>query len=166
MHRDLKPSKIMLTENGLVKVLDFGLAKFLPIGIDDHAGVSETLPLQNTGTATREGTLIGTIAYMSPEQAQGLPLDSRSDIFSFGAVLYELVTGQPPFQGSSKLSILTSILRDNPPPLRHRVANALNELEAIVNRCLDKAPDRRFQSFADFRTASICQSAIVVVVPR
>ncbi len=102
---------------------------------------------------TRDGMLAGTAAYMSPEQAEGLPLDTRSDIFSFGAVLYEMVTGERAFQGNSKMSLLTSILRDDPQPLGEKVANVPHELETIVNRCLRKDPARRYQSFAEARLA-------------
>ncbi len=143
VHRDLKPANIMVTETGRVKVLDFGLAKL-------------TRPLQSDGSGTvasieslsGEGRIIGTVAYMSPEQAEGKSVDARSDIFSFGSVLYEMLTGRQAFHGDSTISTLSAIIGNDPPPLG---ADIPADLERIITRCLRKDPARRFQAMADVR---------------
>jgi eukaryotic-like serine/threonine-protein kinase len=134
LHRDLKPANVMVTPQGGAKLLDFGLAKLL----DADADVTRTL----------DGTVVGTAAYMSPEQAEGKALDTRSDIFSFGAVLYEMLSGTRAFAGQTSAQVVTAILRDGPPPLQAPAA-----LDRIVRRCLEKAPARRFQSIGDVRAA-------------
>jgi serine/threonine protein kinase len=147
IHRDIKPGNIMVGANGIVKVLDFGLAK-LTAQEENADGATQTIKAQ-----TEEGTIVGTAAYMSPEQAQGKPVDARSDVFSFGAVLYEMLTGRRAFQGDNRMSTLASILQQEPKPLAELDARIPGELERIVVRCLRKDPDRRFQHMADLRVA-------------
>ncbi|HVN79193.1 MAG TPA: protein kinase, partial [Terriglobia bacterium] len=144
VHRDLKPTNVMVSEDGLVKVLDFGLAKLTEV----ESGEGATRSLESlTGT----GTIVGTVSYMSPEQAEGKKVDVRSDIFSFGAVLYEMVTGQRAFAGESNLAILTAILREEPKPASQVVKGLPHELEKIIHRCLRKDPTHRFQHMDDVK---------------
>jgi serine/threonine protein kinase len=143
-HRDLKPGNIMLTKDG-AKLLDFGLAKSIAPGMAgaDFSSVPTPPP-----AVTLQGTIVGTFQYMAPEQAEGRPLDARADVFSFGAVLYEMVSGNRAFGGSSVAQVLSAVLRDDPLPLQAPPA-----VEQIVTRCLAKRPGERFQTMADVRTA-------------
>ncbi len=144
IHRDLKPTNVMVTDEGLVKVLDFGLAKLTEVAGDEEE--TRTAQLE-----TEEGTIVGTAAYMSPEQAEGKKVDARSDIFSFGAVLYEMVTGQKVFTGESNLAILTAILREEPKPASEVVKGVPKDLERTIDRCLRKDRERRWQSLGDVK---------------
>jgi TolB-like protein/predicted Ser/Thr protein kinase len=134
LHRDLKPANVLVTADGRVKLLDFGLAKTLA-------------PAESDLTRTIAGTIAGTAAYMSPEQAQGLSVDVRSDVFNFGSVLYELLSGARAFDGASAAQILSAVLRDDPRPLEP------SAVARVVYRCLEKEPSRRYQTMAEVRDA-------------
>jgi pimeloyl-ACP methyl ester carboxylesterase len=150
VHRDLKPANIMLTWQGSAKVMDFGLAKRVLADDLDGRETSATEGM-SAATLTREGTTLGTTAYMSPEQLRAEPVDARSDIFSFGIVLYELLTGVHPFQRSSAVEMISGILRDDPPLLSEHRAALPQALEQAVRKLLAKEPDQRFQSMRDAR---------------
>ena len=144
VHRDLKPSNVMVTDDDRIKVLDFGLAKLLEPDPDGRT---------RTSLVTDEGMVVGTAAYMSPEQAQGQRVDARSDIFSFGAVLYEMFTGQRPFLGDTQLSVLSKVLNDEPAAPRSINPLIPVGVERAIVRCLRKAPARRYQTMADLKIA-------------
>jgi eukaryotic-like serine/threonine-protein kinase len=148
VHRDLKPGNIMITERGDVKVLDFGLAK-----LADAGDVSEQDATRTQQAATEEGTVVGSAPYMSPEQAEGRKVDARSDIFSFGSVLYEMLAGRRAFQGANRTATMAAILKDEPAPLATAVPDLPREVERVVARCLRKDLDRRSQSMAEIRVA-------------
>jgi serine/threonine protein kinase/Tol biopolymer transport system component len=144
IHRDLKPGNIMVSSGGGVKVLDFGLAKLV---------AAEAVEDTTRTLATGHGVILGTVAYMSPEQALGKPLDARSDVFAFGSVLYEMIAGRRAFGGDSKVSTLSEILSVDPPAISELKKGVPPELERIVRRCLRKHPEQRFQSMADVKIA-------------
>jgi len=142
IHRDLKPENIFVTSDGRVKILDFGLAKAT------GSGGGESEPTQ-VATGTSPGTVMGTVGYMSPEQVRGLPADHRTDIFSFGVVLYEMLAGLRPFRGDSNVETMNAILKEDPPEFASAGANVPASLDRIVRRCMEKNPDERFHSAHD-----------------
>jgi eukaryotic-like serine/threonine-protein kinase len=145
-HRDLKPGNVMLTKSG-TKLLDFGLAKLT------QAGSPAANPLSQLPTATHavtaQGTILGTLEYMAPEQVEGGEVDARTDIFAFGAVVYEMATGKKAFDGKSQASVIGAILKDDPPPISSLQPMTPPALDRVVKKCLAKEPDRRWQAASD-----------------
>jgi len=167
VHRDLKPENLFITKDGHVKILDFGLAK----KVEAVAPGEETSAPTGSGH-TQPGTVMGTLDYMSPEQVRGLPVDHRSDIFSFGAILYELLTGRKAFRKGTASDTMAAIMRDEPPELSESGRNVSLALDSIVRHCLEKDRDHRFQSARDIAFAlsgassPTVTSAVPLAAPR
>src|SRR5215831_8865878 len=145
VHRDLKPANVMLTRDGRVKVLDFGLAKLMEIGAD----LELTRAVSGPSPISESGTIVGTAPYMAPEQIRGEEVDARTDLFSFGILVYELATGRRPFTGRTVADVSSAILRDQVPSLANTRADIPPNLEHLVERCLEKHPRERVQTALD-----------------
>src|SRR5438128_8779943 len=148
VHRDLKPDNVFITKDGRVKILDFGIAKLTQ---PDSSQSQTDIPTRRVDTDP--GVVIGTVGYMSPEQVRGRPVDHRSDIFSFGAILYEMLSGRRAFHGESAAETMSAILKEDPPDLSETNHNISPALERLVNHCLEKNPEARFHSASDLAFA-------------
>ncbi len=146
VHRDLKPANVMVTREGRVKVLDFGLAK---LEAPDSGADATDMETASRAELTGEGKVFGTVAYMSPEQARGGRIDARSDVFSLGVVLYQMLTGERPFKGNASADLISSILRDQPSPVTEVRPDLPPHLSRILRRCLEKEPRDRYQTSRD-----------------
>ena len=147
VHRDLKPENLFITRDGRVKILDFGLAKLT----EPQVGSATSAP--TVGTPTDPGVVMGTAGYMAPEQVRGEPTDHRADIFALGAILYEMVAGRRAFQRATSAETMTAILKEDPSSISQIAPATPSALQRVVNRCLEKNPERRFQSASDLAFA-------------
>src|SRR5206468_1875066 len=148
VHRDLKPENLFLTKDGRVKILDFGLARLIHPEYGGEEGTSVTL-----SGVTESGVVMGTVGYMSPEQVRARPAHARADIFSLGAILYEMLSGQRPFERKSSVETMNAILKEDPPELEVTERHIPPGLARVVEHCLEKEPEQRFHSASDLAFA-------------
>src|SRR4029077_19441592 len=146
VHRDLKPENLFITNDDRVKILDFGVAKLQP-------SAEENRSIESLTTITKHGAVVGTVAYMAPEQLRGKSVDHRVDIFSFGAILYEMLTGSRAFRGETEVDTMTAVLREEPNPSDLEIGTIPAGYQDIVKHCLEKDPENRFQSAKDLAFA-------------
>jgi serine/threonine protein kinase len=144
VHRDLKPENLFLTKDGRLKILDFGLAKLTQAQAASHDATTATIEHQ-----TDPGHVVGTVGYMAPEQIRGGAVDARSDIFAFGVILYEMLTGRRAFERDTPAETMSAILNEDPPPVSQTAQTLPASMQKIVSRCLEKKPEKRFQHASD-----------------